>query len=145
MGIPPLLYETLREGRRLAHAALSTGTAKTGAVSPHWLPLIPSPMLWLRCTHKSEKLHLPKIWSSLRWRDKAKFLQSWRTHLLFSRTHLLFSRTHLLFRRTHLLFRRTHLLFRRTHLLFRRTHLLFRRTHLLFRRTHLLFRWTHLL
>ncbi len=99
-----------------------------------------------RCTHKSEKLHPPKIRSALRWRDKAKtHLLFRRTHLLFRRTHLLFRRTHLLFRRTHLLFRRTHLLFRRTHLLFRRTHLLFRRTHLLFRRTHLLFRRTHLL
>ncbi|MBW4451232.1 MAG: hypothetical protein KME55_00370 [Nostoc indistinguendum CM1-VF10] len=71
----------------------------------------------------------------VRWRDKAKLLQSWRCLQRSTPTHLLFRRTHLLFRRTHLLFRRTHLLFRRTHLLFRRTHLLFRRTHLLFRRT----------
>jgi len=67
----------------------------------------------------------PKICGALRWRDKAKLLQSWRclrlpTHLLLRGTHLLFWRTHLLFRRTHLLFRGTHLLFRGTHLLFRR-------------------------
>ncbi|MEH2042197.1 hypothetical protein [Nostoc sp.] len=59
---------------------------------------------------KSEKLHPPKICSTLRWRDKAKLLQSWRTHLLIWRTHLLIWRTHLLIWRTHLLIWRTHLL-----------------------------------
>ena len=88
----------------------------------------------------------PKICGALRWRDKAKLLQSWRclrlsTHLLLRGTHLLFWRTHLLFRGTHLLFWGTHLLFRGTHLLFRGTHLLFRGTHLLFRRC---LRWASL-
>ena len=65
---------------------------------------------------KSEKLHPPKICNALRWRDKAKLLQSWRCLRWATPTHLLFWRSHLLFRRTHLLFRRTHLLFRHTHL-----------------------------
>ncbi len=140
--------------------ALASPFGSYGVHTSRITPLTPPDVLATVYT-QVRKTSSPKICGALRWRDKAKLLQSrrclrlatpthlliWRSHLLIRRSHLLIRRSHLLIRRSHLLIWRSHLLIRRSHLhlLIRRSHLLIRRSHLLIRRSHLLIRRSHLL